>query len=259
LQGRLAHRVNGSSLKGHPFSVATADVDNASALVHVLDGSLRRDKHGPHIDGDRAVKVRQLEIVNRAKRQHARAIDEDVYATQFSHRAIDSTDHGTRVGAVGLNGNHFASERLRRFGGFIGSVGRARIGESDMCAFRRQTIDNGGTDAATPSGDECAFIFECLVHKVFGLYKLRTDSLQVRRVLSLTRHSQSLQLPVCQVEYSAAGHVIGGSMLYPSVAERWLKGSTNFQADDHKGHPKKHEHGWPNDPQQADGPLHHHG
>jgi hypothetical protein len=120
----------------------------------VFDGRLRRHKYGPHVYSDGAVEVRKLQIVNQPESQHARAVDQDVKAAQFLHRALDGGDDGAGIGAVGLDGNCLDSERLRRFGRLVRLVGRTAIGECDMRAFAGQTLDDGRTDSAAAAGDE---------------------------------------------------------------------------------------------------------
>ncbi|WP_292869629.1 hypothetical protein [Nostoc sp. LPT] len=56
------------------------------------------------------------------------------------------------------------TERLDCLRDFLGAIGRAGVGESYISTFSCQTLNDGGPDTATASGDECAFIFECVVH-----------------------------------------------------------------------------------------------
>jgi hypothetical protein len=61
----------------------------------VLDRRLRRDKYSPHVDGQRAIEVRQRKILERTHNRDSRVVDENVNTAKFRYRAFYGGDHGT--------------------------------------------------------------------------------------------------------------------------------------------------------------------
>jgi hypothetical protein len=102
LQRRLAHRVNAATSEGHALSIRAADIDDAAAFLHVFDRCLGGDENRPHVDGQRPIKVLQLEIIDGAGGQHSGVVDENVNASHFRHRAFDCGNYRTGIGTVRL-------------------------------------------------------------------------------------------------------------------------------------------------------------
>src|SRR6202043_3134893 len=156
------HRVNTATCEGHALGVCAADIEDAISVLHVLDRRLRRYKDRSYADGQRSIKVRELEILDGTHDRDSRVVDENVNAAQFRQRAFDDGDHGTGISAVSLNGQGANSERLRCLDAFAASIGRTRISQRDIRAFAGQTFDDGGSDAPATSGDKSAFVLQCL-------------------------------------------------------------------------------------------------
>ena len=123
----------------------------------MLDGSLRRHKHGAHVHGENSIEVREREIVDRAESQHARVVDQDINAAQFANRALDCCLYRAGIGTVCLNCEGPYSERLCRLRNFAGPVGRTGIGQRNVSAFASQTFDDGCADAPAAAGDKAIF------------------------------------------------------------------------------------------------------
>ena len=97
--------------------------DDTTSVLHAADRRLRSNEYRTHVDGQRPIKVCQLKILEGTRDQDSRVVDENVNTAQFRHRAFDSGDHGTGIGAVSLNGQGANPGRLRCLDDFVCSVG----------------------------------------------------------------------------------------------------------------------------------------
>lgn len=123
---------------------------------------LRRDDHRAHVDVQRRVDIVEREVVQRGRAEDARVVDEDVEAAERLRGMIDRAAHGHRIGAVGLDRDGPAAERLD-----VGNDGprplrRFLVSDRDVRAIGRQPFRNGRADAATAARDECALALKSI-------------------------------------------------------------------------------------------------
>ncbi|MNL34480.1 hypothetical protein D3C87_1564530 [compost metagenome] len=125
-------------------------------------GGLGRDEHAAHVDGQGLVEVFEFELGQRCDRQYAGIVDQDVQATEGFHRGGHGTADGVGVGAVGLDGQGLAALGGDAVLQFFSFRRRADVSEGNGRAFSSQALDDGCTDAAGTTLNQCHFAAEVL-------------------------------------------------------------------------------------------------
>ena len=108
-------------------------VDHAPAVGQVRDRGLRGREHRAHVDRKGAVEVLDGQLIDRAGREDAGAVDQDVQSTEPARSLIDAGAQGNGVGAVDARCERAAAVGL------------------DLV---RQPPHDGSADAARAAGDE---------------------------------------------------------------------------------------------------------
>ncbi|MCY1429810.1 hypothetical protein D9M71_457410 [compost metagenome] len=125
-------------------------------------GGLGGDEHAAYVDGQGLVEVFEFKVGQWCDGQHACIVDQDIQATEGFHRGGHGAADRVGVGAVGLDGQGLAA-----FGGDavlqLFSFGcRADISEGNGRAFSGQALDDGCTDTAGTTLNQCHFAAEVL-------------------------------------------------------------------------------------------------
>jgi hypothetical protein len=127
-------------------------------------GCLCCGENRSHIDGERAVKVGELDLSERPKHRYAGVVDKDINSAQLGHSALDGANDRFRIRTVGLNGNGPNSGRLCGPGYLVGPVRRTGIGERYVGAILGKPLHNSSPDPSTASSYEGTLIGKWFVH-----------------------------------------------------------------------------------------------
>ena len=122
---------------------------------HRRRGGMREQERRAQIDGQLAIPIRGGELIERLGDVERRHVDQDVEASELTHRRVDRVDARLLVGDVGLHAERAAAERADRGGGFIRFGTRAVVDQRDIDARLRERRRDDGADALA-AGDQHA-------------------------------------------------------------------------------------------------------
>ena len=79
---RLGHRIDATAGKSGSICCDASDHNDAAAFLHMPGSDLGADKDGTHVNRNHSVEVLQRESVDRASKQNARVVNQDIQTTK---------------------------------------------------------------------------------------------------------------------------------------------------------------------------------
>src|SRR6266446_9055071 len=164
LDGSLRARVWHKPGRRDTFTHGRTDHDDAAAALHVLQCRLSCHVDATDVDVEHAIHLFERRLLERFWNGRARVVHQHIQSTEGCKRLFNRGFNRVGIGGIRLNRDRFSASAFNLLDDGRGCVRTLRISDGHIRAIRRQTLRDGGTNAARPARYQCNLSVQFLRH-----------------------------------------------------------------------------------------------